>query len=206
MADVYYKLDRNNLYYTNESKSGYTLRPDNATLSTSKYVIVELYNDKFELPANSAYLFIGATNTTFNDTDKWDTSTVHTMDYFFYNCRSLTSIDVSNWDTSNVVVMYSLFYNCSSLTSLNISSFNTSKVWYMEEMFMGCVNLEHIYVGSGWDTSLVTGSDYMFKNCTKLHNFNSEYVDKTYAFIDDGTNGGYLEALPWHKFIVYMKA
>ena len=258
MANVYYKIDGDRVYYTNEHKSGYTLRDQyDHEITNSRYVTVELYNDKFELPANSSYLFYCASNNTFNDTDKWDISNVTNMNYCFHkcnltsidvsnwdtsnvtnmsalfvsctaltsidlsnwdtskvmymadifnNCSSLTSVDLSGWDTSNVIYTSFLFDDCSSLTSVNLSSFNTSKVKYMECMFRNCVNLEHIYVGANWNTEAVTESRSMFENCTRLHNFNPDYIDKTYAILDDGLNSGYLEEIPiWRRYDLYIK-
>ena len=72
---VYYKIDGSNCYYTNENKSGYTelTRAISSSESSPAYnhnVVVELYDNKFILPAESNYLFSGATNTTFNDMNK----------------------------------------------------------------------------------------------------------------------------------------
>ena len=70
MANVYYKLNGDNCYYTNENKTGYTLRSDRSQISNAKNIIIELYNDKFILPNDSSYLFYYAKNTSFNDIDK----------------------------------------------------------------------------------------------------------------------------------------
>lgn len=70
MANVYIHVDGSTIYYTNEAKEGYTLRPEYSQDSGGKFVVVELYNNKFILPENSSYLFYNATNTSFNDMNK----------------------------------------------------------------------------------------------------------------------------------------
>ena len=67
MANVYYRVNGSTIYYTNEAKEGYTLRPNDSQVSSGKFAIVELYNDKFILPEISSNLFLAATNTSFED-------------------------------------------------------------------------------------------------------------------------------------------
>ncbi len=115
----------------------------------------------------------------------------------FKNCARLTNIDLSHFDTSNVTTMVDMFAGCESLESLDLSSFNTAKVGYMQRMFDECINLQTIYVGDGWSTAAVKYSDEMFLGCSSLKGgkgtkYNANYVDATYARIDEGTsNPGY---------------
>ncbi len=120
---------------------------------------------------------------------------------WFYNMTNLESIIGMNYlNTSEVKNMAGMFYGCSRLNTLNLSNLNTSKVTFMASMFSGCSNLQTIYVGSGWSTAKVVGTNSsleMFKGCTSLKGgqsttYNANHVDKTYARIDGGSsNPGY---------------
>ena len=171
MENIYYKIDGQNVYCTNEQKDGYTLHQDGISSFNDKNVIIELYNDKFILPENSPFLFYGCTNSTFNDMDKWDTSNVTSMYGLFQNCFSLSSLDFSNWDTSNVTTMNSMFTDCYSLTSLDLSNFNTSNVTSMYYMFSNCTSLTSLDL-SNFDTSNVTNMRAMFSRCLSLTSVN----------------------------------
>ncbi len=115
------------------------------------------------------------------------------------NLQSITGLNYLN--TSEVTSMALMFYDC-KLTSLDLSSFNTSKVTDMRHMFEYCRNLRTIFVGSGWSTAAVTGSDNMFNGCTSLvgeqgTTYDESHVNKTYARIDGGTgNPGYFSDPP----------
>ena len=180
MADVYYKIDGNNCYFTNEQKTGYTLHTAGDTVTENKYVTIELYNNKFVLPENSSYLFSYASNTTFNDIDKWDTSEVTDMGRMFHHCHSLTSLDLSN--------------------------FNVSNVTYMPEMFLYCQNLEYILAkpGTNWSAQApnLINSNGMFSYCSKL----IKYGGETDVRSANNTNSiGYFISDPWGICDVYVK-
>ena len=119
------------------------------------------------------------------------------MNYMFDGCSKLTSLDLSSFNTSQVTNMSYMFRNCSKLTSLDVSSFNTSQVTNMSYMFYGYSALTTIYVSELWDTTKVTSSSSMFRNCTNLvggngTKYSSSYTDKTYARIDKPGQAGYL--------------
>ena len=157
-----------------------------------------------------------------NFTD-WDTSSVEIFAAMFNNCNSIEYLDLSdfdtesavyfdqmfeycaklkeikgleNWDTSNVISFYEMFSGCSSLTELNLSSFNTAKVADTFRNFNGCSNLKTIYVGDGWDMSMVTSYGAMFSGCNNLvggAGTTFEGSDLKYAHVDGGAeNPGYL--------------
>ncbi len=138
------------------------------------------------------YMFADCTALeTLNLGTHFDTSEVMTMDCMFRQCKSLTSLDLSAFDTSNVKDMNYMFYQCSKLTDINLSGFNTSKVTAMDGMFGSCRKLKTITVGSGFVTDSVLSSDSMFDGCPVLvgglnTEFDSNYIDKTYARIDEG--------------------
>ncbi len=118
--------------------------------------------------------------------------------YYMKNLQSITGLSYLN--TSEVTNMVGMFNSCFKLTSLDLSSFNTSKVTDMRAMFFNSNYLRTIYVGSGWNTTTVTTSDYMFYNCTSLvggqgTTYDANHTDKTYAHIDGGpSNPGYFTA------------
>ena len=123
------------------------------------------------------------------DMSKINTSNVTNMSYMFTVSR-LKNLDFSHFDTSNVISMRHMFSQIEA-TSLDLSSFDTSKVTNMTGMFRGgqeSSNLEKIYVGNKWNTNLVTDSNNMFYNCTRLPGFDSTKIDVSMA----NTNGGYL--------------
>lgn len=99
------------------------------------------------------------------DLSNYDSSNVIAMSYMLYNCNKLKEINFGNLDTSKVTTMEFMFSSCSSLTELDLSNFNTSNVNNMYAMFFGCTNLKSIYVGDGWNTSNVTNTNDMFKEC-----------------------------------------
>ena len=144
-------------------------------------------------------MFYGCSSLTTLDLSGFNTAKVTNMTSMFYNCTALTSVDLSGFDTGNTIYMPYMFSGCSSLTSLDLSTFNTSNVTSMSSMFAGCSALNIIYVGNGWNTDHVQGSNDMFSNCTSLVGGagtvydNAITKDKTYAHVDGGTsNPGYL--------------
>ncbi len=117
---------------------------------------------------------------------------------WFYNMQRLLTIEGMEYlNTSEVTNMAYMFTDCTQLRSLDLSAFNTSKVTWMTYMFLGCTLLRTIYVGDGWSTTAVTTSADMFTGSERLvggkgTEYNSEYTDKKYARIDEGTsNPGY---------------
>ena len=182
MSNVYYRVDGSTIYYTNESKTGYELRSTDSWVSANRAVTIELYNDKFILPAISSNLFFSAANTSFDNIDKWDTSGVTNMNYMFQSCKTLSSLDLSSFNTSNVTTMTSMFGSCESLQSLDLSSFDTYKVNSMYGMFRGCGSLTSLNVSS-FNTSKVTTMNSMFSNCISLQSLDLSNFD-TYNVTD----------------------
>lgn len=126
-----------------------------------------------------------------------NTSEVTNMAYMFTDCTQLRSLDLSAFNTSKVTGMSGMFSGRCMLTILDLSTFNTSKVTWMPHMFLDCTLLRTIYVGDGWSTTTVAASADMFTGSERLvggkgTEYNSEYTDKKYARIDEGTsNPGY---------------
>lgn len=128
------------------------------------------------------------------DLSSWDTNKVKNTSNMFENCKNLESIgDLSNWSTSLITNMSSMFKSCESLKQLNVSSWtfidsgvNTYLMFYgckslleldlstwnikttsMSQMFHSCAKLKTLDL-SGFDTSSVTSTDYLFQGSTSL--------------------------------------
>ena len=160
----------------------------------SKATTLDVSNFDTSNVTNMRSMFSNSQATTL-DVSNFDTSNVKNMDFMFKNSQA-TTLDVSNFNTSNVTNMGSMFSN-SNATTLDVSNFDTSKVTNMSFMLSSSANLTTIYVSNKFNTDNVTDSSYMFYNSTNLvggagTKYNSSYVDKTYARIDNGTsNPGY---------------
>ena len=136
------------------------------------------------------------------------TSNVVDMSYMFYDCTSLSSFNFFTYfNTSKVTDMRYMFYECDAVTTLDLSTFDTGNVTNMVSMFGDCENLTTIYIGSGWSTDNLTGtnSSYaMFANTKQIRGmqgttYNASYVDKTYARLDEGTSKpGYLSTITYN--------
>ena len=131
------------------------------------------------------------------DLSNFNTANVTDMRSMFFGCSSLSSLGLSNFNTENVTDMSYMFRYCSSLTSLDLSSFNTANVTNMLEMFAGNSALTTIYVGDDWTIANVNSSSAMFWHCYNLigghgTTYDSLYIDKTYARIDNPEYPGYL--------------
>ena len=90
------------------------------------------------------------------------------------------------------VIMYSMFLHAKA-TALDVSSFDTSKVTNMSYMFKSAGKINTIYASDKFVIDNVTSSDNMFDDASSLvggagTQYNSSYVDKTYAIIDGGTS------------------
>ena len=116
---------------------------------------------------------------------------------WFYGMGALTTITgLENLNTSGVTNMGYMFRDCPGLTELDLTTFNTSKVTLMTGMFQGCYDLKTIYVGPGWDNSMVTSSSAMFLNCLSLvgaanTTYSSSHTTVAYAHVDNLDAPGY---------------
>ena len=159
--------------------------------SCSKLASLDVSRFNTSQVTNMSNMFESCSKLASLDVSRFNTSKTTNMASMFCWCSSLSSLDVSGFDTSKVTNMYEMFNNCRKLPSLDVSGFDTSNVTNMNWMFGGCSGLTTIYAGDAWNTDKVTGSIYMFYNCTNLRGdiaYNSKYADKTYA----KTSGGYL--------------
>ena len=183
----------------------------------SSLISLDLSSFNTSKVTNMDYMFYSCSALTSLDLSNFDTSNVTDMVSMFRDCQSLTSLNLSSFntsnvismgnmfnscinlislnllsfDTSNVTSMSRMFYYCQSLISLDLSSFNTSNVTSMNYMFDNCSDLMSIRISNLWTTNRVNDSLRMFYNCTDLPNYNSSYIDKTYAY------AGYDQTFGW---------
>ena len=188
----------------------------------SKFNEIKLNNFNTSKVTSMESLFSGSIATDI-DYSNFDTSNVTNMSYMFYETK-VSRLDLSKFDTSNVTNMHGMFshtsaadidyssFDTSKVTDmsymfsfvpvnvLDLSMFNTSNVTNSEGMFYGSNSLKTVYVSNKFDINKVTTSDYMFEGCSNLvggkgTKYNSSYIDKTYARIDEGTSSpGYFTA------------
>ena len=138
------------------------------------------------------------------------------MRYMFGDCINLKNLNLTSFDTSNVTDMTGMFTSCGKLVRLNLTGFDTRKVESMAAMFSDDDELSKIYVGDLWSTALLSESEIsgypngwfnMFNGCDQLKGgegtvYNSDYVGKEYAHVDQVDNPGYLSARP-AGYVVY---
>ena len=143
-------------------------------------------------------MFYNCSNLTSLNLSSFNTINVANMESMFGSCENLISLNLSSFNTSNATNMIFMFSYCSNLISLDLSNFDTSSVTRMNSMFLSCFNLTSILVSNLWTTSQVTSASNMFYSCNSLSGgkgtqFDSSYVDQTYARIDGGSSApGYL--------------
>ena len=127
-------------------------------------------------------MFNNCSSLTSLNLSNWNTSSVGTSGYgssfkrMFSSCPSLKSLDISSFDLSNTqsgsyYSLTSMFNGCKNLKTLklpNSVSFNKTDI-YLNDMFYDCSSLESLDL-TGWDTTNVTGMDYMLHNCYSLKN------------------------------------
>ncbi|MBQ5804828.1 MAG: BspA family leucine-rich repeat surface protein, partial [Erysipelotrichaceae bacterium] len=53
------------------------------------------------------------------------------MGWMFQSCSSLTRLDLNKWDMSSVTTIQDMFHSCSSLTELLINEWKTSSITVM---------------------------------------------------------------------------
>lgn len=130
------------------------------------------------------------------DVSEFDTATLTDVGQMFEGCDQLVEIiGMDRWDVRNVKNTQQMFQNSNKLKSLDLSGFVTSSLTDTRYMFQSCTALETIYVGDGWDMSKVTESDSMFLNCTSLVGGNGttfQGSDLKYACVDTQETPGYL--------------
>ncbi len=108
----------------------------------------------------------------------------------FFNLGFLRTINGLEYlDTRNVTDMSFMFTLCQGLTTLDLTHFNVGKVTDMHDMFFYCTNLKTIYCNDNWKSNVVTNSDDMFTDCSRLVgaiSYDANKTDVRYANPNDG--------------------
>ena len=180
-ADVYYSPKENNeVHFSNEPVPGWTKYVPYSSYETlgGAIVIIDLYDGKFELPYDATQLFLGAGNTTFNDTDKWVTFGTVSMNAMFRQCLNLTSIDMSTWDVTLVQDMSYMFAQCHSLEYINIKGWDIQSLMATKLMFYLDESLSTIDADPNTDWTEYhrissDNSSFMFAYCSSLPGYTS---------------------------------
>lgn len=168
MADIYYMYSQENqdqhVYISNTNLSGYTKWDGSWSVSSGRYVHIELTDDKFVLPSSAYKLFYDASNSDWSDfkSDKWDASQCTNIDQMFYTCNYLTSIDLSGIDFSNVTSAEMAISGCRRLTSINMKDAKVDNLVSAYRMFDNCQAVTSIDV-SGWNVQKLENMGWMFR-------------------------------------------
>ena len=123
-------------------------------------------------------MFAGCNALTALDVSKFNTAKVTNMSGMFGE-SALATLDLTSFNTANVTDMSEMFAFCDKLTSLNLLKFNTAKVTNMTSMFWACEALTTIYCNDDWTKGVVTESENMFADCSKLKGFATYDANKT---------------------------
>ena len=130
-----------------------------------KYFNQSLSNFNTEKVKNMGYMF-NVCDVFNQSVSNFNTSLVTNMESMFSNCKAFNQ-SVSNFNTANVTNMSQMFRDSTAFNQ-SVSNFITSKVTNISSMFSGCTSLAGVDI-SGWDLSLVTGTNSTqntFSNCS----------------------------------------
>jgi len=150
---------------------------------TSKFLTGQEVNEKMKYLSGQINASYGTTNTA--------------IKYIKYSNKRLTEYSeeniVSTEDSNYPIYMW--------YDNKTIYYYSQANTIYLNEdssyMFSNLTNLERIEIVFDFDSSLILNSDYMFKDCTNIvgdegTEYNSSYMDSTYAHFDGGlSNPGY---------------
>ncbi len=117
---------------------------------------------------------------------------------WFKGMSNLASFDgLTYLNTQKVTDMSSMFEGCTSITSIDLSLFNTANVADMSHMFADCSSLTSIYATDKFTVADDCKGDDMFKNSTKLPNYEDTKTGKEMA-----TLRGYFtkKAIMWVEY------
>ena len=145
--------------------------------------------------SNLEYLFKSSKVKEINLANK-NFESVVSMSHSFSNCQNLTNLNLSGVKTSNKLnTMYATFAS-STMEILDLSGFDTSGVNDVSYLFKTAPNIKTIYVSEKFiiKPSASDSYPYMFESDTNLvggqgTTYNSSYMRKEYARIDDPSNG-----------------
>lgn len=106
------------------------------------------------------------------DISKWNVSNCTNFEGTFYMCEKF-DCDLSDWNISNATNIGAMFYGCKKFKGIGIGKWNVENIEDAGALFGECENFNADL--SRWDTSNMTNTFEMFKNCKK---FTGEGLDK----------------------------
>jgi len=116
--------------------------------------------------SHCANLFYGWTGLTSVKNLKTEGCTSHYC--MFRGCTALSEVDADQLDFSSSTIISNLFYGCISLAgTFDASSWEVGKAENANSVFNGCTGITSLDC-SGWDTSRMTGPQYIFSYMTRL--------------------------------------
>ena len=116
------------------------------------------------------------------------------MTHTFSHCRKLQTINLSGTKTSNKLKRLEETFGSSTMDIVDLSGFDTSGVTTVIYLFETAPNIKTIYVSEKFIIDPSLPDKDMFEDDTKLvggqgTTYNSSYMRKEYARIDDPSNG-----------------
>ena len=116
------------------------------------------------------------------------------MTHTFSHCRKLQTINLSGTKTSNKLKKLEETFGSSTMDIVDLSGFDTSGVTTVIYLFETAPNIKTIYVSEKFIIDPSLPDKDMFEDDTKLvggqgTTYNSSYMRKEYARIDDPSNG-----------------
>lgn len=143
--------------------------------------------------SNLEYLFQSSKVKEINLANKNFESVVN-MTHSFSYCRNLTNLNLSGVKTSNKLKSMYETFGSSTMETLDLAGFDTSGVDNVSYLFETAPNIKTIYVSEKFIIKPSAPDTDMFERDTNLvggqgTTYNSSYMRKEYARIDDPSNG-----------------
>ncbi|MDE5654931.1 MAG: DUF285 domain-containing protein [Clostridia bacterium] len=105
--------------------------------------------------------------------DKWNTSSIESMNALFDGCVKLSEIDLSAFDTSNVIAISHMFWDCASLTYIDLAHFDLSQVDSFIGTFGNCTSLKEVDLSNNFTNGSTPANICdMFSGCSAIEYIN----------------------------------
>ena len=180
---IFYKIDGDTVYLTNDGKDGYLRYTDITHLNYigyDKYYIIEPHPsggvdlNVFKVIDRLGHsMFRGALNTSFNDINKWDLQRCTYASYMFAECPNLVTLNLNTKSAPAVdCFMEGMFSGCSNLTSMTFGSkWASADPYTVTSMFENCSKLTSMDL-SNLGSAGIYSTNSMFNNCVNLTTVN----------------------------------